>query len=249
MKNIKVIITDDEAPARMALQGMIEEYFPFVQIVEVCKNLPEAIKAINKHKPDIVFMDIEMPGYSGMEIFDFIDTQQINFQLVFVTAYNHYAIQAFELSAMDYLLKPLKIDALERVFKKITSLNTNYALEQKKLEVLQLNSLPAPDKSLVIQTADTIYVLKLANIILLEAKGSYTKIVTETHDAILCSKTLADFEYLEQTQLFFRANRSYIINITKIEKIDKKENIIYLNNNYTAAISQDKKQLLIEKLE
>jgi two-component system LytT family response regulator len=109
----KAIIIDDEEMARTLLQGMVAEYCNNVETVDLCKDLPTGVKAIRKHKPDIVFLDIEMPGHSGLELLDFFDENEINFSIIFVTAYNRYAIQAFKLSAVDYLLKPIEVDDLK----------------------------------------------------------------------------------------------------------------------------------------
>ena len=109
----KAIVIDDEKRARTLLKGMIDELSLGVQVVELCEDLPDGVKAIRKHKPDLIFLDIEMPGHSGLELLDFFDEQEINFSIIFTTAYNQYAVQAFKLSAIDYLLKPIAVNELE----------------------------------------------------------------------------------------------------------------------------------------
>jgi len=104
---MKAIIIDDEKRARVSLQLLMEEYCPEVTLVAECENLPEGVKAIHKHKPDLVLLDIEMPGHSGLELLDFFNENEITFAIIFTTAYNEFAIQAFKLSALDYLLKPI----------------------------------------------------------------------------------------------------------------------------------------------
>src|SRR5574344_1957550 len=111
---MRAILIDDEKRARMNLSILLDENCPQIEIVAECENLPEGIKAIRRLKPDVVFLDIEMPGHSGLELLDFFDEHEVDFSIVFTTAYNEYAIQAFKLSAVDYLLKPINPDELVR---------------------------------------------------------------------------------------------------------------------------------------
>ena len=101
---MKAIIIDDEKRARMNLSILLEEYCPQITVLADCENLPNGVKAIRRHQPDVVFLDIEMPGHSGLELLDFFDENEVNFSIIFTTAYNEYTIQAFRFSAIDYLL-------------------------------------------------------------------------------------------------------------------------------------------------
>src|SRR5947207_6775824 len=102
---IKAIIIDDEVRARSLLGKMLKEYCADIEVIADCEDLPNGVKAIRKHKPDLVFLDIEMPGHSGLELLDFFDENEIGFSIILVTAYNSYAIQEFKFSSVDYLLK------------------------------------------------------------------------------------------------------------------------------------------------
>ena len=115
---MKAIIIDDEKRARVSLNLLIQEYCPNVEIVAECENLPEGVKAIRKFNPDLVLLDIEMPGHSGLELLDFFDENDINFSIIFTTAYNEYALQAFKFSAIDYLLKPITEEDLSKSIEK-----------------------------------------------------------------------------------------------------------------------------------
>src|SRR5688572_32935140 len=123
------VIIDDENKARVLLRAMLERYAPDLNILADCNDLPTGVKAIKKLKPDLVFLDIEMPGYSGLELLDFFDEDELTFDVIFITAYIEYAIQAFRFSAIDYLLKPLQqqqlIDAVERLVMKSEKQRTN----------------------------------------------------------------------------------------------------------------------------
>src|SRR3989338_4013155 len=114
---LKAILIDDEESARNVLSNLMARFCPEVNILQTCANVTEAIDAINTHQPDVVFLDIEMPNYSGFELVNFFE--KVNFEIVFVTAYDKYAIKAFEVSAVDYLLKPIEIDRLKQAVERL----------------------------------------------------------------------------------------------------------------------------------
>ncbi len=246
MQKIRAIIVDDEPNARRALQGLLEENFSQVEVVADCKNVPEAVKTINKLKPDLVFLDIAMPGYSGFELLDFFDEQHLNFKIIFVTAYSEHSLRAFETSAVDYILKPVRLEHLTRALKKI---NTEELInENKQYRVLKDNFSSQQDKKIVLQTAETIFVVRMEDIIYLQAEGSYTRFYTTSHGVLTITKKLIDFEYLESTGPFFRTHRSYLVNLNHIKKVDKKEYIVIMNNDAEVYLAQDKKNQLLEKI-
>src|SRR6188472_2098647 len=106
-RQIHVLLVDDEKVVRSALREILDKNFPFVTVVGEAASVPEAVREIQKHTPDLIFLDIEMPGYSGLQLLEFFNPQQITFDIVFVTAFNEYAIRAFKIAAFDYLLKPV----------------------------------------------------------------------------------------------------------------------------------------------
>jgi two-component system LytT family response regulator len=246
MQKIRAIIVDDEPNARRALRGLLEENFSQVEIVSDCKNVPEAVKSINKHKPDLVFLDIAMPGYSGFELLDFFDEQNLFFRIIFVTAYSEHSLRAFETSAVDYILKPVRLEHITRALKKISF--EDPVPENRQYKVLKDNFSPQSDKKIVLQTAETIYVVRMEDIIYLQADGSYTRFYTTSHGVLTITKKLIDFEYLENNGPFFRTHRSYIVNLNHIKKVDKKEFILIMNNDAEVYLAQDKKNLLLEKI-
>ena len=246
MQKIRAIIVDDEPNARRALRGLLEENFSQVEIVSDCRNVPEAVKSINKHKPDLVFLDIAMPGYSGFELIDFFDEQNLFFRIIFVTAYSEHSLRAFETSAVDYILKHVRLEHITRALKKI-SFETPVP-ENRQYKVLKDNFSAQSDKKIVLQTAETIYVVRMEDIIYLQADGSYTRFYTTSHGVLTITKKLIDFEYLENNGPFFRTHRSYIVNLNHIKKVDKKEFILIMNNDAEVYLAQDKKNLLLEKI-
>lgn len=247
MQKISAIIVDDEPNARRALRGLLEENFSQVEIVGECKSVPEAVKAINKFRPDLVFLDIAMPGYSGFELLDFFDEQNLVFKIIFVTAYSEHSLRAFETSAVDYILKPVRLEHLARALKKV-NIEGTLASENRQYQVLKENFSNQLDKKIVLQTAETIFVVRMEDIIYMQAEGSYTRFFTTSHSVLTITKKLIDFEFLESSGPFFRTHRSYIVNLNHIKKVDKKEFILMMSNDAEVYLAQDKKNLLLEKI-
>ena len=187
-----------------------------------------------------------MPGYNGFELLDFFDEQSLNFKIIFVTAYSDYSLRAFEISAVDYILKPVRAEHIERALKKINI--ERPVAENLQYKVLKENFSNQLDKKIVLQTAETIFVVKMDDIIYMQAEGSYTRFFTTTHGVLTITKKLIDFEYLESSGPFFRTHRSYIVNLNYIKKVDKKEFILVMHNDAEVYLAQDKKNLLLEKI-
>lgn len=242
------IIVDDELNARLSLRGILEEFFSNISILAEAKDVPEAVKAIHKYKPQIVFMDIEMPGYSGLSILDFFDKYTIDFKLIFVTAYSEFAINAFELSAIDYILKPIRKEAIERALLKIAPQST------PQIELLQHHfsekSTPSNDKKIALHTSEGLSFVKLDDILYFKADGSYTHIFFTNAPRITTTKRLMEYERLEQLGKFFRIHRSHIINLNHISKITKTDGgTVILSNGDELSISNDKKSILLDLIE
>lgn len=246
MQKTRAIIVDDEPNARMALRGLLEENFSQIELLADCKDVPDAVKTIHKLKPDLVFLDIEMPGYSGFELLDFFDVKQINFKIIFVTAYSEHSLRAFETSAVDYILKPVRLAHMERALKK---LNLDEPVnETRQYRILKENFTNQIDKKIVLQTAETIFVVRMDDIIYMQAEGSYTRFYTTSHGVLTITKKLIDFEYLENSGPFFRTHRSFIVNLNHIKKVDKKDFLLIMNNDAEVYLAQDKKNQLLEKI-
>lgn len=251
---IKAIIVDDEMHARAALRGIIEENFSnSIQIVDEAKDLPGAVKIINKEKPDLVFLDVEMPGHSGLELLDFFNEDEIWFDIIFVTAYQQYAINAFKLSAVDYLLKPVKIQDVENSIRLLERKHLRISDEEKNLSkslhVLKNNMLGSSFSKIVLPTSDGLMVENLSDIIYIKADGSYVNFIFEKKNKIMLAKKLMDYDYLENGFGFFRIHRSYIVNINHIKKILKGESKIIMSNGDELSITPEKRNLLVDIFE
>lgn len=238
------IIIDDEPNARMSIRGILEENFPFVQILTECSNVPDAVKAIHKYKPNFIFLDIEMPNQNGFALLSYFDEDSIDFKIVFVTAYSEYSLQAFEMSAVDYILKPARVESIGKALKKVE----NQLHLKESYKTLKENLAENAHKKMVLQTAETIYIIKLDEIIFIQAEGNYTKFHTTNQGVLTITKKLSEFDYLLDLPFFFRSHRSFIIHINKIKKVDKKDFVIIMSNDEQVYLAQDKKQALIEKI-
>ncbi len=234
---IKAIIIDDEKMARTLLAGMLEEYCKDVEILELCPDLPCGVKAIRKLKPGLVFLDIEMPRHSGLELLEFFDETEVDFSIIFTTAYNQYAIQAFKLSAVDYLLKPLEpsdlIEAIER-FKKNAN-KTNYNVLKENLS----NNYP---QKIAIYSINSVKFLETDNILFFKAEGAYTDITLQDGKKITVSKGLKYFEeVLNNHPYFMRCHKSYIINLNHITEHKKSDGgSLLLAEKYEVSLSTEK---------
>ena len=172
-KTINAIIIDDEERARRTLRLLIEEFCPHVEILGTYKSVPEGVLAINKLNPQLVFLDIEMPEYNGFELLGFF--REVDFEIIFVTAYNQYALKAFEVSAVDYLLKPVDSDLLIKAIEK-ASLRLKNGSMQNRLTTLQENTKSEIFRRIALPVSDGLLFIEIEDIILLEVEGAYTSV-------------------------------------------------------------------------
>jgi len=243
----RAIIIDDEEMARTLLSGMLGEYCPNIEVVSLCKDLPNGVKAIRAYKPDLVFLDVEMPGHSGLELLDFFDEKEINFAIVFVTAYNKYAIQAFKLSAVDYLLKPIEETDLKKAMD-LFEMNKNR--NKENYSVLRDNLKSKTTKRIALTTLNTVSFVETSAILFFQGDGAYTKVILKDGKSITLSKGLKNFENILADNLdFFRCHKSYIVNLSYIIKYSKSDGgYLIIDNQHKIGISQDKVDLLFEKI-
>ena len=220
----KAIIIDDEAKGRLAIREKLREYCPQVQVIAEAANGREGIAAIEQHHPDIIFLDIEMPGMNGFEMLNNLPYK--NFHIIFTTAYNQYAIKAIKYAAFDYLLKPVDIEELKEAVDKISRLKSNHTNSdsyRNQVNVLQHNiSNPRklPNK-LAVHTMEGLLFYDIADIEYLEANSNYTNFHFADKSKIIASKTLKEFEELLPEEIFFRPHNSYLINLNRIKRYIK----------------------------
>ena len=238
-----ILIIDDEPKARRLLQVLIEENCSKITKIFTAEDLLSGIEIIKKEQPKIVFLDIEMPEHSGLEILDFIDKEHHNFEIIFTTAYSEYAIQAFELSAIDYLLKPIREEKIKEAVEKAIA-NIGKSQINTKLEELRKSLSNSNFNKIALPVADGIKFINFDEIIMLKADGMYTSISLQSKTEILISKPLKHFvELLEKNPTFYKPHRSYLINLKYIQEYSKRDGgYIVMDNNESVSISKDKKE-------
>jgi len=236
---IKAIIIDDEKHGIITLQHLISET-ENVSVVATTQDSTTAKELIEKHRPDIVFLDIEMPVMNGFEVLSQFDV--LPFCVVFTTAYDQYAIKALKMNALDYLLKPISAKDLEDSIQKYKA-NEMQISKAQIAQVHQFAHGKVPD-TLALSTQQGLIFIKIENISYLEADGSYTDIVMSDKIRHLASKPLSNFEdILQDNALFFRAQKSFIINLKNIKQYIRGEGgDIIMEDGKNIALSRNKKQ-------
>jgi len=204
---MKTILIDDERLARKELSTLLKEY-DFIDIVDECANADEAVVSIKKHKPDLLFLDIEMPEKSG---FDLLEELEEIPQVIFVTAFDEYAIKAFEVNATDYILKPVDPKRLDQLMAKLEK-------PKKKMDSEQNSTLSYEDQ-IFIKDGDNCWFVKLSEIRFFESVGNYVKVYFGENKPMLL-KSLNKIEERLDEKEFFRVNRKHIVNMTWVEKVD-----------------------------
>ncbi len=245
MEKIKSIIIDDEIQARSLLKSMLNTFCQNVEVLETCSDLPNGIKAIHKYKPDLIFLDIEMPGHSGLELLDFFNENDLTFAIIFTTAYSEYAIKAFKLSAIDYLLKPIEPSELELSvanYAKRKTINTKEIV--KKLEFLKHQE---PNK-IGIPTQNGFKFIETKDILFIKADNSYTELMSVQHEKNVISRTLKNFEEaLNPFPNFQRSHKSYIVNTDYITDYVKSDGgYLILEKKYHVPIASEKVESILK---
>lgn len=237
---IKAIIIENEINVRKALIKMLQVIEPSVKIIGETGYVKEALDLITTKNPALVFIDIELEDGTG---FDFLkQLENIDFKIIFTTAYNQYAINAFKFSAIDYLLKPIDPTELQNAVKRAISTIKNENEHQELLEVLK-NNIEKKERKIVLKTSEQRFVIPLKDIIRLEADGAYTLFIT-TNQKIIISKNLKYYQDLLNDD-FVRCHQSHLINKKHIIAIEKNEKV-KLSNNDLVPISVRKKTEMIQ---
>jgi two-component system LytT family response regulator len=246
---MKAIIVDDEAKARQNLQNLIEQYTPSVSVVGTASGIKEAVNEINNHTPDIIFLDIEMQGESGFDLFEHFPAP--DFHVIFVTAHDEYAIKAFKYSASDYLLKPVDIDELEHAVEMVNqSSDSQKQKDQLQFLLTNFKSVDSNFHKIVLPTLESLQFVEVTSIVRCESNDNYTYVHLDTGKSILVSKNIKHFEELLESQGFFRLHRSHLVNLNCISEYFRGEGgYVSLKDGSSIPVARRKKAAFLERIQ
>jgi two-component system LytT family response regulator len=227
MQQIKAIVVDDEPDARRSLKKDIQHNFPEVEIVSLAENAEEALEAITKHEPDIVFLDVEMPGKNGLEVARSLKTKNVKTTIVFTTAFDQYAIEAIRYAAFDYLLKPVDMEELGTVLERYKTERNGHSLEHK-LE--RLATWLSPDRIHFDTPNGFIYVRPVDIVYCQSDNKKGTTIALANGRTEKVNMKLKQIEALLPPNLFARISRSVLIGLNYLVKVDDQTKTVYLEN-------------------
>jgi len=247
MKKLNTIIVDDEQDSRTILRNYLGKYCPDVHIVEDCTNIQEAQKAIEAHAPDLVFLDIEMPYGNAFDLLE--NLEEVNFEIIFITAFSQYAVEAFNRSAVHYMLKPLDIDELiEAVAKAKTRIQNNAQINHAHLLLENLASEKNQKQKIALPLLDGFEVVRLTDILYCEANDNFTQFYFVNGSKSLICRQLKFYENNLKALGFCRVHRSYLINLDYVKRYIKgKGGTVILENDTEIQVSNTRKQAFLEQ--
>jgi two-component system, LytTR family, response regulator len=245
---ITATIVDDEPYSCEALATLLERYCPEVNVMDICYSASSALQSIKEHKPHILFLDIEMPHMNGFELLEKIP--EIDFELIFTTSYDHYAIKAIRFSAMDYLLKPIDKEELQKAVQKAVNRMEHPLPQQIEILLQKLNRPTIGVNKIAIPTMEGLQMVLVESIISCASDSNYTILFLKNKQKIIASRTLKEIEEMLDDYSFARVHHSYLVNLNEVEKYMKGEGGYLLMSDRTMVdVSRSRKEILLKKLQ
>ncbi len=243
-KKIKTVLIDDEKNSLIILSKLLEKNCPQVEVVAVAQSVAEGIKVINKNKPELVFLDISMPDGEGFEVLEKINDTSL--EVVFITAYNHYALKAFEFSALHYLVKPVTGMQLKEAVGRFDDAKNEDLKE--KIKVLNSNINKNLDR-LILPTSSGLNIIQLDDILRCESSNNYTTFYLTTKKKIVVSKSIQIYERMLSNSNFCRIHNKHLVNLKYIKKYVKgRGGYVILTTDKQVDVSEGKKKNFLKKL-
>ena len=241
MEPLKAILIDDELSSLQNLQQKLVEFCPDVQIIASAQKPEEAILLIRQHKPDVIFLDIEMPRMNGFRMLD--ELGEYDFDIVFTTAYNHYAVDAIRISAFDYLTKPVAIKDLQNAVERLAKHRSLHTKDKMELLRASLQSVKSQEEKIAIPTSDGLEFIPIKNIVHIESSSNYSRIFFIDGKNILVTKLLGELEEILQPYHFYRVHNSHLINLSYIKKYIRGEGgQVVMQNGDVIDVARRKKE-------
>jgi two-component system, LytTR family, response regulator len=245
MQVLKALLVDDELSSLQNLQYKILEYCPSVKVVAQTQNPEEAARLIQQFKPDVIFLDIEMPRMSGFKMLEQIP--EVDFEVIFITAYNHYAINAIRICAFDYLVKPVSIEELQQTVERLGVSSVKKNRERAELLKKNLSSPKSQDDNIALPANDGLEFIQIRQIIRIESSSNYSKVILQNGQQLLVTRQLKDFEELLQEYRFYRVHHSHLINLNFIAKYTRGDGgQITMRNGDVIDVSRRKKEVFLK---
>lgn len=244
---IRALIIDDEQHCVKGLLKDLQQHCTSIEVVDACYSAKEGIMAIKKQRPDLVFLDVEMPWMNGFEMLEVLG--DVNFSIIFTTAHDEFAAKAFRISAVDYLLKPIDADdlkiAVQKVEKKLDEGNNLQHISNLLRNIRQ----PSAEQKIAIPQREGYEFINVSAIIYCQAEGAYTKIFVQEKRVLLMSRTLGDVEELLPPEMFQRIHHSTLINVTYVSQFLRSDGgYIVLKSGEKLSVSKAKKEMLMARL-
>jgi two-component system, LytTR family, response regulator len=245
---MKAILIDDEKDALDVLEIQLRHYCPSVVVVAKCAGGGQGVAAIRQHRPDLVFLDIEMPILNGFDVLE--QTNDAGYDVIFTTAYDQFAVKAFKYAAVDYLLKPIDAEELQAAVEKATAKKGKATVDEKIKLLLQHYSQPLPQaQRIALPVGDAMQLFAADDIIRCESDSNYTYVFLAGGRKILLAKTLKEVEETLRGLSFYRVHQSHLVNINHVTKVVKGEgSYLVTTDNNNIPISRNKKEGFMEML-
>ena len=246
---IRCVLIDDESNSLEMMEWLLKTYCPQVKIEAMCNAAAKGIEAINKYKPDLVFLDIEMPHMNGFDMLEQFD--KLSFDVVFCTAYDQFAIRAFKYSALNYLLKPIDPEDLKETIRRIEERKSTPSKEQIELLFQNIKQHVKPTaQRIALTTGDGMIFVPTQDILYCQAESNYTSVVLAGGKKIVVSKVLKDIDEALSGPDFFRVHNSYLINLNQISKFVRGDGgYVIMQDGATVSISRSRRQEFMELFE
>jgi two-component system LytT family response regulator len=242
---IRAVIIDDEALARETISEMLSVYCDDIQVVGQAEGVKEGVDVINNTDPDLLLLDIQLTDGTGFDLLKSIHDP--SFRVIFITAYEDYALRAFKFSALDYLLKPIDpnelIESVDRMRSSMKDADMNLKL---KALFSNIDTFSREDKKIVLKTANNVHIVNLTDIIRCQSDKNYTHFYIANHESVVVSRTLKDYESILSGYKFFRAHQSHLINLSHIKRYEKSDGgYLVMSDDSVVPVSFRKKEELM----
>lgn len=247
MHVIKAVIIDDEPYACQVLETLLKKHCPDVAVVAICQDPRKAAAAVDKIKPELVFLDIEMPHMNG---FDFLEKcKPASFDVIFTTSYDQYAIKAIRFSALDYLLKPVDPTELKDAVQKYRERRAPVSQQQFEILLAKLQQPTLASARIALPTMEGLQIIPVSNIIFCSSSSNYTILTLKDKQKLTVSRTLKEIEEMLEEHRFLRIHHSYLVNLDEIKKYVRGEGgTVLMSDGSSVDVSRAKKEILLKKL-